>query len=66
MALVPQLSDESEDRMDIATRNDQGLTLKQSLERDMQNNGRRGTAKNRMQTRNLVAPADKLALLPSQ
>ena len=37
------LSDESEDRMAIAARNDQGLTLQQSFERAMKNNGRRGT-----------------------
>ena len=52
--------------MDIATRNDQGLTLQQSFKRAMKHNGRRGTGKNRIQTRNLVAPADKLALFPSQ
>ena len=37
------LSDESEDRMAIATRNDQGLTIQQSFERAMKNDGRRGT-----------------------
>ena len=41
------LSDESEDRMAIATRNDQGLTLQQSFERAMKNNGQRGASQPR-------------------